>query len=192
MVKVGGMGVPRLDPDLKSSSAAVSGCGIEVEPLDKQLFQNMIRKKLPFCRLATYPRDLKALTSSRDILGQSIISDSWSWWDRLLDFSGFGGVLSCCEQWHSLHWPLFFSLLSPTSLCLTNWAHEAPGALCGCFIHRFSPFLSAVAPSNIFQGQLFSLKVCSAAMTVTSRESILINLTLAFLLLQWSPNLSRT
>lgn len=73
--RVGGVGVPRLGPDLKSTSA-VSGCGIEAEPLDKPVLQNMIRKKLPFCFIATYPRDLNALTSTRDILGQSVISDS--------------------------------------------------------------------------------------------------------------------
>lgn len=96
VVRVGGVGVPRLDPDLESTSAAISGCGVEAEPPGKPVFQNMIRKKLPFCFLATYPRDLSALTSSRDTLGQSIVSDSWTWWARPLDFSVFGGVLSCC------------------------------------------------------------------------------------------------
>lgn len=90
------MGVPRLDPDLESTSASISGCGIEAEPPDKPMFQNMIRKKLSFCFLATYPGDLNALTSPRDTLGPGIVSDSWTWWDRPLDFSGFGGVLSCC------------------------------------------------------------------------------------------------
>lgn len=87
---------PRLDPDRGSTSASISGCGIEAEPPHKPVFQKMIRKKLPFCFLATYPRDLNALTSSRDTLGQSIVSDSWTWWDGPPDFSGFGGVLSCC------------------------------------------------------------------------------------------------
>lgn len=55
-----------------------------------------------------------------------------------------------------------------------------------------APFLVQQLHQIFFKDNFFSLKVCSAAMTVSSRESILINLTLAFLLLQWSPNLSRT
>jgi len=75
-VRVGGVGVPRLDPDLENTSASISGCGIEAEPPDKPVFQNMIGNKIPFCFLATYSRDLNALTSLRDTLGQSIVSNS--------------------------------------------------------------------------------------------------------------------
>lgn len=90
------MGVPRLNSDLENTSTAISGYGMEAESQDKPVLQNMIRKKLPFFFLAAYPRDLNALTSSRDTLGQSIVSDSCAWWDRLLGFSGVRGVLSCC------------------------------------------------------------------------------------------------
>lgn len=93
---MGGVGVPRLYSDLENTSSAISGYGTEAEPQDKPALQNMIRKTLPFFLLGTNPRDLNALTSSRNTLGQSIVSDSKTWWDRLLDFSGFRGVLSCC------------------------------------------------------------------------------------------------
>lgn len=93
---MGGVGVLRLESDLENTSIAISGDGIEVEPQDKPVLQNMIRKKVPFFFLGTYPRVLNALTSSRDTLGQSIVCDSCTWWNRLLDFSGFRGGLSCC------------------------------------------------------------------------------------------------
>lgn len=138
--------VPRLDSDLENTSAAISGYGIEAEPQDKPVLQNMIGKKVPSFFLGTFPRDLNALTSSRYALGRSIVSDSCTWWDRQLDFSGFRGVLS--TLWNSTYQPyqpLSFSLLSLASLCLTDWANGDPGALCGCFVHRFSLFLSAAA-----------------------------------------------
>lgn len=46
MVRVGGVGVPRLDPDLEITSP-ISGCRTEAELPDKTVFQNVIRKKLP-------------------------------------------------------------------------------------------------------------------------------------------------
>lgn len=131
--------VPRLDSDLENTSTAISG----YEPQDKPVLQNMMGKKVPSFFLGIFPRDLNALTSSRDALGRSIVSDSCTWWDRQLDFSGFRDVFS--TLWNSPYQPFSFSLLSLASLCLTDWANGDPGALCGCFIHRFSLFLSAVA-----------------------------------------------
>lgn len=94
--KVGGVGVPRLGPDLESTSVVISGCGIEAEPPNKPAFWTMTRKKIPFSFLAAYPRDLNALPSSKDTLGQNIVSDSWTWWHRPPDFSGSGGVQRFC------------------------------------------------------------------------------------------------
>lgn len=93
---MGGVSVSRLDSDLENTSTAISGYGIEAEPQDKPVLQNMISKEVPFFFLDTYPRVLNGLASSRNTLGQSIVCDSCTRWYRLLDFSGFRGVLSCC------------------------------------------------------------------------------------------------
>lgn len=91
--------VPRLDSDLENTSTAISG----YEPQHKPVLQNMMGKKVPSFFLGIFPRDLNALTSSRDALGRSIVSDSCTWWDRQLDFSGFRDVFS--TLWNSPYQP---------------------------------------------------------------------------------------
>lgn len=69
-----------------------SGCEMEVEPPYKPVFWDVVWKKLPFSSTAAYSRDLNAQPSSEDTLGQNLVSDSWTWWHRDLDFSRFGDV----------------------------------------------------------------------------------------------------
>lgn len=62
-------------------------------PKINQCFKIWLGRMFPSSSLV--PRDLNALTSSRDSLGQSIVSDSCTSWKRCQDFSGFRGGLSC-------------------------------------------------------------------------------------------------